>query len=132
MRYSAKTKKEFIRIFKANACNIKATCEAFGIDRSTYYDWMAKYQAFNSSVEEAKEGLIDDAESALLRNILEGNVTAQIFFLKTKGRERGYIEHHNIDHTTKGKEINSGLKEISDLAYDDLQRIKEIVQGDNP
>ena len=41
---------------------------------------------------------LDFAESQLHEQIREGNVTATIFLLKTKGKKRGYIERQEIQH----------------------------------
>ncbi len=41
---------------------------------------------------------LDFMESRLLKAIDKGNVTAIIFYLKTKGKDRGYIEPQEIDH----------------------------------
>ena len=37
------------------------------------------------------------AESQLHKQILKGNTSATIFYLKTKGKNRGYVERH--EHT---------------------------------
>ena len=40
---------------------------------------------------------LDMAESQLHKQILGGNTSATIFYLKTKGKNRGYVERH--EHT---------------------------------
>jgi hypothetical protein len=47
-------------------------------------------------VEELSEVAIDFAESHLHKLIKDGNPAATIFFLKTKGKGRGYIERQEI------------------------------------
>jgi hypothetical protein len=39
---------------------------------------------------------LDFAESQLHKQVKEGNTTATIFLLKTKGKKRGYIERQEI------------------------------------
>ena len=41
---------------------------------------------------EAREDTLDFVESKLMKAIDDGNVTAMIFFLKTRGKSRGYSE----------------------------------------
>ncbi len=48
---------------------------------------------------EAEEGRLDIAESILMKQIKKGNTTALIFFLKTKGRQRGYVEKQELSHS---------------------------------
>ena len=47
--------------------------------------------------EDIQETTVDMAESKLLTSINEGNVAAIIFYLKTKGKKRGYVEQHDVD-----------------------------------
>ncbi len=44
-----------------------------------------------------KGGVLDFAESNLKKLEKEGNPAATIFFLKTKGKKRGYIERQEIE-----------------------------------
>lgn len=65
---------------------------------------------------------LDFAESELFKQIKEGNITGVIFFLKTKGKKRGYIERSEFDHTTKGEKINVSINIAGDdLSSDDIE-----------
>jgi len=44
-----------------------------------------------------------------MKQIQEGQTAATIFYLKTKGKARGYVERSEIDHTTKGEAIQIPL-----------------------
>jgi hypothetical protein len=48
-------------------------------------------------LEEAPEGMLDTAEDILFQKIREGDMTAIIFFLKCKGKKRGYIERQALE-----------------------------------
>lgn len=54
--------------------------------------------------EELQEQFLDMAESKLLQQVREGNLGAICFFLKCKGKHRGYIEKQQIDTTFENKE----------------------------
>ena len=56
-----------------------------------------KDQSFATKVDEVKEGLLDFAEHQLLSNIKEGKTAEILFYLKTKGKKRGYIERQEVD-----------------------------------
>lgn len=86
----------FLKALRDSATNISTACEAVGISRQTYYDWLTNL-TFKERVDHLKEGMIDLAESALYMNIKEGKESSVIFFLKTRGRSRGYTEKKEID-----------------------------------
>ena len=96
-------KEKFIELFFAKTGNISLLCKAIGIHRSTYYEWISKDEEFKKKVEIEREGLIDFAESKLFNLIDDKNVTAIIFFLKTRAKDRGYIE--KIEQVIMGDEF---------------------------
>nr|DAX15528.1 MAG TPA: putative terminase small subunit [Caudoviricetes sp.] len=67
-----------------------------GISRTTHYAWMEKDPEYRSRVEEATDAQIDFVEGNLIQRIQEGDTTATIFYLKTKGKKRGYTERMEI------------------------------------
>jgi len=67
-----------------------------GLGYRTVCRYAAENPAVKAAVEEAREGVLDVAEGKLYRKILDGNMTAIIFFLKTKGKNRGYSERQEI------------------------------------
>jgi len=91
----------FLYFFEKELGNIGAACRAIRINRQTYYNWLARNPHFKEYINEIKEAQIDIVESKLKENILKGNVIAQMFYLKTIGRERGYeqspVVQNNID-----------------------------------
>ena len=46
---------------------------------------------------EADESMLDFAESKLIEHINNNDITSLIFFLKTKGKKRGYVERTEHD-----------------------------------
>lgn len=70
-------------------------------NRGTILDWRKKDEEFNAAcetaIEEAREMTLDMAENALLRAIQAGDFGAIKFFLKCKGRQRGYDLRQEID-----------------------------------
>lgn len=93
-------KKAFIKAYKKAFGNVSQSCLAIGIDRSTYYDWIKKDEKFKKKIEEAEpqERFLDFLESKLVEQINGGNTTSIIFALKTKGKNRGYVERQEIVH----------------------------------
>ncbi len=101
-----KKKSIFIECLKNNNGNISKACESANIGRQTYYSWLEKDQNFKQDAEDAQESLIDLAESKLVENIRENDNTSIIFFLKTKGKKRGYIEKQEVEHIKPFEDID--------------------------
>jgi hypothetical protein len=79
--------------------NVAAAARALHCDRSTLYDYIHRYPALARITTDAREALIDHAESALRAAVLEKQGWAVCFTLKTLGRDRGYIERVEQAHT---------------------------------
>lgn len=95
---SKKDKKELlIENLKLSKGIIADACRVTGICRKTFYDWCKGDAEFQDEVNQINEETLDFVESKLLENIKKGEVTSIIFYLKTKGRNRGYQEKAEID-----------------------------------
>lgn len=77
---------------------VTSACKSVGIDRGTHYNWMNNDEDYRRAVEDISEVALDFAESQLHKQIRDGNTTATIFYLKTKGKKRDYIERTEIKH----------------------------------
>jgi len=89
-----------------------------GCSRSTIYRYKANYTEVAEAIFEEKEHLLDTAESALLKQIGTGNITAIIFYLKTQGYGRAYGDRSKLD--VSGNFITKEKREDdkkSDAAY---------------
>ena len=76
---------------------VTSACKSVGIARQTHYEWIKEDILYKAAVDELSDVAIDFAESQLHKQIREGNSTATIFFLKTKGKKRGYVERQEVD-----------------------------------
>ena len=103
-------KKElFLKALGSNLGHITDACKSANIHRSTYYSWIEKDKDFKDECDSVQESLIDLAENHLLQKIKKGDITAIIFYLKTKGKKRGYDEKHQIELTKPFEEIGFDL-----------------------
>lgn len=94
---TVKKKEAVLEALERTAGNIKMACMQVKIARSRFYEWLKEDEYFKERYEEVMEGLIDYAESKLMQAISNNNITAIIFFLKTKGKHRGYVERVEVD-----------------------------------
>ena len=95
------TKKQydFLEVFEKNNGLVIISCKKYGIDDQTYYNWKKKYKGFAEKIEMIQESMIDMAESQLYKNIRKGDNTSILFYLKCKGKKRGYIEKQEVEHS---------------------------------
>lgn len=75
---------------------VTTASKAVGIDRSTHYEWLKDDEQYRQRVDGIEGIALDFAESQLHKQIQNGEVTATIFYLKTKGKKRGYIERNEL------------------------------------
>ena len=75
---------------------VTSACKIVGIARSTHYEWFNNDPDYRKSVEDTAEIALDFAESKLYKQIENDDTTATIFYLKTKGKKRGYIERSEV------------------------------------
>ena len=112
---------EFLSLLHSHHWNVSATCLDMGLSRNTVKNWIAVDAKFQDRLECAKQTEIDDVEQALLEQIKKGDTTATIFYLKTRGKSRGYVERE----PSPGRKVNgilcavlAGNKTVTEAAYD--------------
>ena len=76
--------------------NIAAIARSFGVSRQTIYKYIEDKPDLKQLIIDERESMIDNVESTLYAQARSGNTTAMIFFLKTQGKGRGYVERTEI------------------------------------
>ena len=89
-------KKALIEALTQTLGVVTSACKSVDVDRSTFYKYINEDAEFAREVRDIQEIAVDFAESKLHEQIKDKNTTATIFFLKTKGKHRGYIERQEI------------------------------------
>lgn len=85
-------KKAMLEALEKSLGVVTTACKLIGVDRKTHYRWMDKDPKYKAKVIEMSEIALDFAESRLHVLIKEGDTAATIFYLKTRGKQRGYVE----------------------------------------
>ena len=75
---------------------ITTACRKADIPRSTFYKWMNEDEEFAMQVKDIENIALDFAESQLHQQIGNGVPSSTMFYLKTKGKKRGYVERQEI------------------------------------
>lgn len=113
------SKKAMLQALEKSLGIVTQACKIAGISRSNYYNWLSDDPEFAQAVKDIENVVLDFAESQLHKQINEGNTSATIFFLKTKGKGRGYIERQQL-------EVNDLRPDLSGMSTEEL---KDIVYG---
>ena len=94
-------KQAMLEALEASLGIVSTAAKKANVGRSTHYKWMDEDPEYKKAVQEVQESVLDFAESHLYKLVKEGNPAATIFYLKTKGKKRGYIERQEIEVTEK-------------------------------
>lgn len=98
VRQEKKKKEDFLITLEKKLGIISTSLKENGIPYSYYKKWMIDDADFRIKVDEVNEKSIDFVESKLYNLINEGDRTAIIFYLKCKGKHRGYVEKAEVIH----------------------------------
>lgn len=98
-KVKGRLKNALLNAYDKSMGNISSACRTVNVSRETFYRFKREDPVFAERVIEIDESNLDFAETVLLKNIREGKETSLIFFLKTKGRDRGYVERVENDIT---------------------------------
>lgn len=98
---------QFLKALVENKFNISVACEITGVSRRLFYNWRDGDPVFSEGYSSAMEARLDKWEECLHKNIMAGDATSVIFALKTKGKDRGYVERESGD-----KKVTKLLDEV--------------------
>ena len=96
----------FLKHFRDSHGIVSYACQKVGITRTCYYKWRENDPKFKERAEEVEEETIDVVESKLLSAINND------FYLKTKGKKRGYVER--VEQDVNVNPFESLMKELPD------------------
>ena len=97
--------------------------------RSTIKRYIDRSEVLARIESEVVEQLIDLAESKLVDAINVGNLTAIMFYLKTKGKHRGYTERHQVEGKDGGPVEVKARLDLSGLSPAGIRFLQDVVQG---
>ena len=88
------------------------------IGKTTFYKLLKEHSELSELLKKGKENIDYQVENALLQNALNGNITAQIFWLKnrkpTKWKDKIEQENENNNNSlNNAKEILVKIKEVA-------------------
>jgi len=90
-------KKAMLEALEKSLGVVTTACRMVDISRKTHYEWYKLDEAYKEAVDDISDIALDFAESQLHKQIKDGEVSSTIFYLKTKGKKRGYVEKNELD-----------------------------------
>lgn len=91
-----KNKKAFLKALENCLGVVSDAARQTKLSRASHYLWVQEDEAYRKAVEEIMEARLDFAESRMLKGIKDGNERLITFFLRTKGKARGYMEQQTM------------------------------------
>ena len=97
--------------------------EKLGINPDTLYQYQKKYPEFSETLKRGKEIVDYQVENALLKNALDGNVTAQIYWLNNRKPQQWKSKRENTESNKKEiSKVEQILVKIREEAEKDINR----------
>lgn len=97
----------------------KQIAEKLGINPDTLYQYQKKYPEFSETLKKGKEVVDYQVENALLKSALEGNITAQIFWLKNRKPQQWKDKVEKEEKQENLNNVKSVLIKIKEVADND-------------
>lgn len=102
----------FLKVYRKTLGNITMSCAAAKITRSDFNRALKEDLNFKIAIGDLDQAEIDFGESKLKERVQKGDTRAIVYFLNTKGKDRGYGENGQLKITGSKEEpleINGNL-----------------------
>lgn len=96
MNKTEQHKKAVLEALEKSLGVVTTACKIVGVGRTQFYNWLKDDEVFAKQVKDIENIALDFVESKLFENIRDGKTSETIFYLKTKGKSRGYVERQEI------------------------------------
>lgn len=113
------TKKLFLQELERHVGVIQDACDAVDMGVTTYERWCKEDDDFNKKANDIINTQVVFVEGKLFKKVKEENLDGIKFYLKCKGKHRGWIEgdniiiqQNNVNQTVDLKEFETILKKI--------------------
>ena len=105
--------------------NFQLSANMLKVSREAIRKRVQASEALMAIAKEEREGVVDVAESALQRAVLEGEAWAVQFTLRNLGRDRGYFEKTLQEH--QGKDGGPIKEEITLNVAEEVKKVAHLL-----
>jgi hypothetical protein len=97
MRQRKFSNKNVIQALKKNNGLLTYTAKDLGCHYTTIRDYINSIPLIKAAYEDICEQILDISENVVRQDIVSGNVETAKWFLRYKGKHRGYVDRDNTD-----------------------------------
>ena len=127
-KHNQTRKKAMVKALEKSLGIVTIAAKTIDLERCTHYQWIKEDPEYAEAVAGISEMAIDFAESKLHKQITDGVPSSTMFYLKCKGKHRGYVERQEITGADGDAiKINSQLGALGAMSED---QIKSILKDD--
>jgi len=99
----AKKKELLLEALERSLGIVTPACKDVGISRNQFYNYYNTDPIFKKAVDDINDVTLDFVENQLLKKIKNGSERSILFYMKYKGKKRGYSD--SLDITSGGEKI---------------------------
>ena len=96
---------DLAQLIKTSKGFVTTICKNAGISRVAFYKRMKNNPKLQQVLDDAREGIVEFAESKLLKLIEEGHYPSIRFYLETQAKHKGYTIKQEVNNTHTIKNI---------------------------
>ena len=98
-----------------------------GVSYRTIERYVHDFPSVAAAVQEAKENMLDYVEGKLFTKIKDGDTVSILFYLKTQGKKRGYVERHEVGGTDGRPLVPPQIIVVSE---EDKKNVERVTHGE--
>ena len=106
-----RTPEEYVKALHDAQGLVTVAAAKLGVSRQAVYLMADRHLMVREAIEDARERILDVAEGRLYKRIVNDDMTAIMFLLKTLGKKRGYVERSERQYSAN---ININVQELSE------------------
>ena len=90
------TAAQVVEALTKNKGMVYYAAKSLGCSHTTIYNYAKRYASVREAMEAQDGEFVDTAELKLRQAVINGEAWAVLFALRTKGKERGYVERSEV------------------------------------
>ncbi len=120
---------DYLKAIEDSQGVLETVAKRLGITRDGVSKFAHRHPRVMDAIYDERERMKDYAESKLYGHIQDGNLTALIFYLKTQGHDRGYIERLRLEGGVDIKLVNDMILAIRGMGQEPEDVMRRLIEA---